>query len=354
MKLLKALRGAGSKKSALALGIAGMGGLVFHAFHESRSPQLSRETLVLERAGGPKAKLSELRLLHLADLHFYLGREDLVDYVRSLAREDFHGLILTGDNLSRPDGFDLLRRALEVFAEARLPGAFVFGSHDYWHTPAGNPLKYLYPKLGIRPKNTGLAPKACERKTVDKMRLDTQKIYDFYRQAGWVDLNNQVGHWMINGRRIALAGVDDPHIRRDRFPLPTPVLATSQPQEADLSGRVAREDWESSDIRLGLTHAPYQRVLNAFAEVRADLVLSGHTHGGQVCLPGGRALVTNCDLPVSLASGLFSWPPREVAGLAPKPAGRTWVNVSPGLGQQPWPPVRFACPPQAHLLTLKF
>ena len=73
------------------------------------------------------------------------------------------------------------------------------------------------------------------------------------------------------------------------------------------------------------------------------LVLAGHTHGGQLCVPGFGALVTNCDLPRRQAKGLSPW--RATAGTVA--AARLG-----GLGTSPYAPVRFACPPEATLLTL--
>jgi predicted MPP superfamily phosphohydrolase len=70
-----------------------------------------------------------------------------------------------------------------------------------------------------------------------------------------------------------------------------------------------------------------------------DLIFAGHTHGGQLCVPGFGALVTNCDLPVSQAKGLHQ-------------RGGAWLHVSAGLGTSPTAPIRFACPPEATLLTL--
>jgi predicted MPP superfamily phosphohydrolase len=69
------------------------------------------------------------------------------------------------------------------------------------------------------------------------------------------------------------------------------------------------------------------------------LVLAGHTHGGQLCIPGVGALVTNCDLPRRQAKGVSSW-----EGVP--------LHVSAGLGCSPYAPVRFACRPEASLLTL--
>ncbi len=99
-----------------------------------------------------------------------------------------------------------------------------------------------------------------------------------------------------------------------------------------------------------MTHAPYTRVLDAMQADGADLVLAGHTHGGQLALPLYGALVTNCDLDRGRAKGLHGWPgPRPDAAGG---EGSTWLHVSAGLGTSPFAPVRFACRPEATLVTL--
>ena len=96
-------------------------------------------------------------------------------------------------------------------------------------------------------------------------------------------------------------------------------------------------------LTLGVTHAPYRRVLDAFVDRGADLMLAGHTHGGQVCVPGYGALVTNCDIPRDQVKGVSTW----------THDGRTaTLEVSAGLGTSIYAPVRFACRPEATLLTL--
>ena len=124
------------------------------------------------------------------------------------------------------------------------------------------------------------------------------------------------------GVTIATAGVDDPHIRRDRY------------------DRIAGPPAACPDLRLGLTHSPEPRVLDAFAGDGYDLVLAGHTHGGQLRLPGYGAIVTNCGIDRSRARGASRW------------GAHMWLHVSAGLGTSPTAPARFACPPEASLLTL--
>jgi predicted MPP superfamily phosphohydrolase len=88
-----------------------------------------------------------------------------------------------------------------------------------------------------------------------------------------------------------------------------------------------------------VVHSPYRRALDAFERNGYGLVLAGHTHGGQVCLPGVGALVTNCDLPRDRVRGLSRW-------------GASWLHVSAGLGTSKYAPFRFACRPEASLLTV--
>ena len=103
----------------------------------------------------------------------------------------------------------------------------------------------------------------------------------------------------------------------------------------------------SADLRIGLVHSPEPRVLDRFAADGYDLLLCGHTHGGQLRVPGYGALVTNCGIDRDRARWLHRW----AEPTAEHPAG-TWLHVSAGLGTSPYAPVRFACPPEATLLTL--
>ena len=141
-------------------------------------------------------------------------------------------------------------------------------------------------------------------------------------ERGWLDATHARVTLTAGGLAIAAAGVDDPHIRRDRYDL--------------VAGRPAG----SPDLRIGLTHSPEPRVLDGFAADSYDLVLAGHTHGGQLRLPGYGAIVTNCGIDRSRARGASRW------------GAHMWLHVSAGLGTAPTAPVRFACPPEASLLTL--
>jgi predicted MPP superfamily phosphohydrolase len=146
-------------------------------------------------------------------------------------------------------------------------------------------------------------------------------LVDGLTTNGWLDLGNARATMKVDGREVDVRGVDDPHIRRDRY--------------EDIAGPFD----PAADLTLGVTHAPYLRVLDAMSADGAELILAGHTHGGQLCVPGVGALVTNCDLPRSQAKGLSA---HDGAVL----------HVSAGLGTSPYAPVRFACRPEATLLNL--
>ena len=150
--------------------------------------------------------------------------------------------------------------------------------------------------------------------------------------AGWVDLDNARTSLHLGGQRIDLVGVDDPHIERDDY------ASVSAPAAADAT-------------TVGVAHAPYQRVLDAMTADGARLVIAGHTHGGQLCVPGYGALVTNCDLDRGRAKGVSRWWPG--AGTStPRPSDAAWLHVSAGLGASRYAPVRFACRREATLITL--
>ena len=96
---------------------------------------------------------------------------------------------------------------------------------------------------------------------------------------------------------------------------------------------------EDADLSLALLHAPEPRVLEKFADDGYQLSLSGHTHGGQICLPGSRALVTNCGIDRDRVQGLHDFGPMK-------------MHVSNGLGTSKFAPVRIFCRPSATLLKI--
>jgi predicted MPP superfamily phosphohydrolase len=293
--------------AALITGAAGLG----WSLVEAGAFTLRRATLPVLPVGS-----SPLRILHLSDLHLVPRQQRKIDWVRGLAALEPDLVVNTGDNLADVEAVPaLLRSHRELF---ELPGVFVLGSNDYYAPRAKNPARYLL-------RNGG-------KRRIQGIPLPTKALVDGFSEAGWLNLNNSRGRLKLGGHELEFVGVDDPHIRRDRY---SEVAGPADPSAA---------------LTVGVLHAPYRRVLDAMTADGAGLLLAGHTHGGQLCVPGYGALVTNCDLDRKRAKGVSRWP-AEGPDAQPT-ATDPWLHVSAGLGASPYTPVRFACRPEATLLTL--
>ncbi|GAA2139622.1 metallophosphoesterase [Nocardioides koreensis] len=297
---LAALLGAGTLAGA---------GLTAYAAREARQYTLRRVGVpILPQGHRP------LRVLHLSDVHMTPGQTRKQEWLRGLAdlRPDL--VVNTGDNLAHRDSVPVVRDSLGPLLD--VPGVFVFGSNDYYSPSLRNPLRYLLPDDGQR--------------NIHTPQLPWRDLGRVFTDAGWVDLTNTREQLKVGGTRLAFAGVDDPHLEYDRLD------EVAGPADPD------------ADVRLAVAHAPYLRVLDQFAADGYDAIIAGHTHGGQVCLPGGRALTTNCDLEPARARGLH----RHPADSRPGDPGSAWLHVSAGLGTSPYVQLRVACRPEATLVTL--
>lgn len=253
------------------------------------------------------------RVLHISDIHLLPDQHRKLAFLEHLESLRPHLVIDTGDNIASAAAVPALAQAIEPLL--RRPGAFVMGSNDMFEPMPKNPARYLLPD----PRPAGLtAPR--------EPTLPTAELAARLSEHGWKDLTNTRATIELGGLEVRLAGVDDPHLERDRMPaLPSPAPRTPE------HGNV---------LQVGVAHAPYRRVLDAFVADGAELILAGHTHGGQLRLPGIGALVTNCDLPRQQARGLSDW-----QGVP--------MNVSAGMGASPYSNYRLLTPPEATLLTLR-
>ena len=267
---------------AAGLMAAGAATLAYAGLVERNLFRLRRFDVPVLAAGA-----APLTVLHLSDLHLTAGQRRKREWISALDRLDPDLVVVTGDFLAGMDTVGPVLAALEPLLER--PGAFVPGNNDYYAPRPKNPVRYFIP----------------ERE----------------RKFG-ADLTHRRASIKAGGRMIAFAGTDDPHLRRDRYSL---VAGLADP---------------AADVRIGVTHSPEPRVISSFAADGYDLVLAGHTHGGQLRIPGIGALVTNCGIDRPRARWLHPWDEH------------TWLHVSAGLGTSPYAPVRFCCPPEATLLTL--
>jgi len=291
--------------TAAATGVVGLGCLAYAGLYEVNAFKLRRfEVPILPAGAGP------IRVLHVSDLHLTPRDTKRQAWVAGLAdlRPDL--VVDTGDNLAHVDAVPAVLRSFGRLLEA--PGVFVWGSNDFFSPRLKNPLGYL-----LGPSRGGA------RRTVD---LPWRDLESGFTRAGWQDLTDTRTSVVVEGVRLAFRGTGDAHMNADHY--------------AEVAGPVDRD---AADVTIGVTHAPYRRVIDAMAYDGIDLILAGHTHGGQVAVPGYGALVSNCDLDPRRAKGLS----RHSAG------GQTaWLHVSAGLGTSPYAPIRFACAPEATLLTL--
>ncbi len=273
---------------------------------------IERNWFVLRRFDVPvlPAGARPVRVLHISDVHLTPGRARLLSWIRSLDATDPDLVVNTGDSIAHT-------RAVQPFLDALgplldRPGMFVYGSNDLFSPMPKNPARYLW--------RTSADDR--QRHVPD---LPWAELGAGMAAAGWLDLNNRHGRIKAGDLDIEVAGVHDSHIKRDRY--------------AKIAGRAD----PAADLRLGVLHSPEPRLLDRFAEDGYDLLLAGHTHGGQVRLPVLGTLVTNCGIDRARALGL-SRHPADV--------GPAWLHVSAGLGTSPWAPFRFSCRPEATLLTL--
>jgi predicted MPP superfamily phosphohydrolase len=269
-----------------------------YALAEARSFRLQEHRLRIRR-GAPR-----LTVLHLSDTHMQARDRLKAAWLGTLPErlETVPDVVVaTGDLIEDPSGIDPLVDALGALP-ARYGKWYVLGSHDYFHSTFPGFVKYF----------TG------NRDVVRAKPADTPRLEEGLASAGWTALTNRSDAVDVPEGRVRLSGVDDPYLHRDD------------------TRHVGREPGDV--LAIGVMHAP--EVVSEFALRGYDLMLAGHTHGGQVRVPFAGAVVTNSTLPCALAMG-------------PTRVGSSWLHVSPGLAQGKFVPLRFNCRPEATLLTLE-
>jgi uncharacterized protein len=234
------------------------------------------------------AELDGLRIAHLSDFHFGVPSPGIGATWQAAAwvRERLPDLVaVTGDLLTHPRGEPMLRRLMRVLPE---PTFAVLGNHDV--------------AISRDPQ--------AKRSNLSELEPATL-------------LRNEGRFVELRDRRIWIAGTDPYLVLRGTPRLDPNELAPPPGRETDFS--------------ILLCH--YPRVLDLLEPGRFDLVLSGHLHGGQICLPypGGKILLAHPSAPYT--SGLY------------RTAAAT-MHVSPGLGTT-FVPFRFAAPPEATELVLR-
>lgn len=293
--------------AAATLG-AGLGCVAYGTVIERRWYRVRRLVLA-----GALRRPGRLTVLHLSDIHLLPGQTHRTELLAALADEDHDLVVVTGDLLGAPAMEDAAVAALAPLTGPDRPGLVVLGSNDLYGPVLKSPFSYF-----TRP----------ERRT-HGVRLDTDRLVAGLAAHGYLTLRNAAARVSTRAGVVAVGGIDDPHLDTTVLPSPTTVFPAARSE----SGA------DAEVLRLGLVHAPYTAALDVLVAAGHDVLLAGHTHGGQVRLPGIGALVGNCDLPLDQVRG-------------PSRYGDAWLHVSPGLGHSRYAPFRFACRPEATLLTL--
>ncbi len=239
-----------------------------------------------------------LSILHLSDLHYLRSDRKKAAFLAALPPTDV--TVLTGDILGEPQAVEAAVAALRP-ARGRLASYVVLGSNDYF---APQPLNYA--AYFVRPRRPRKAARGRSEQLISQLTSD-----------GWEYLANRKTALSSNGTRLEVTGLDDPHMQR---------------QDLEVALRT-----DADAVGLAVVHSPDPAP--ELAALGYDLIVAGHTHGGQVRLPILGALVTNGSIPTRLAMGLSR-------------LGRTFLHVSPGLGTSKYAPFRFLCRPEATLLEL--
>jgi predicted MPP superfamily phosphohydrolase len=243
-----------------------------------------------------------VRVLHISDLHFRPGQRRKRAFLARCAATNPDLVVGTGDFLGAP----VVEPAVDAMTQIRPRSValYVLGSNDYYGSAPSNPLKYF-----LGPSN---------RKKPKGRPNPWRDLVSSLTDRGWKLINNTATSVTLDGLGpVDVVGLDDPHLHRDD-------LSVASPRSGE-------------GFRLAVVHSP--DAAPALAKLGYDLIVCGHTHGGQVRVPGIGALVTNSTLPRSMARGVH-----RMDG--------AWLHVSAGMGTNPFTPIRFACRPEACVLEL--
>jgi uncharacterized protein len=257
-------------------GVLRLSGLYWQGRRNAAKLRLRQNEIVSHRV--PKA-FDGFRILHLSDLHTDMSQRAMDRLLDLLPSLEYELCVLTGDYRGKNFGpFNQCLAGMVRLREAlNEPVYGVLGDHD------------------------------------------TIRMVPDLEAMGIRMLFNECVVIERGGYLIHLAGIDDAHFyRMDDIEK----AADAIPHE---------------DFSILLSHTP--EIYRQAAGAGFDLMLSGHTHGGQICLPGGIPLTLDATLPRSLGSG--AWKYRDMAGYTSVGAGSSVV------------PVRFNCPPEITLHYLR-
>ncbi len=247
-------------------------------------------------------RLEGYTILHISDIHFNQRVQK-----NKLLWEELHGneadlILITGDFITHDRYIESLCQYLEGSkAQDGIYG--ILGNHDYYYRTLWQHFRHSF--LGR-----------------DYFPNDWKKLVSYLNGLGITMLVNQhVSVTSSKGAEIYIEGTDDPV-------LGNPAIADTTP------------DYQSSELRILLSHSPDILYSDEIRKKKFDLLLSGHTHGGQIRIPGIGALLT----------GTEHASRKEAYGMYKTMTGLN-VNVSAGIGYSLLP-IRINCPAEITKIEL--
>jgi predicted MPP superfamily phosphohydrolase len=309
---------------------------------EPQDVRLERLHIRLPDAAG-RLPAGGLRILHLSDSHFS-GKEwrerKKIERVRKLVQGiECDLLVHTGDFVHYDSGLPNVEALLDVLPTPRLGTYGVFGNHDYTHYNMAAALPRMW-----RTYNTAEIERWARAHPLDRLLL---------RASRWLRYVWYVRNTPLDGRRTGsnnYAGLTEVLERRGMRVLHNQAVHLCDPQAGLDLYLAGIDDFYEGRPRLGdtldnvpagapvvlLSHNP--DIIASPRLNRIDLVLSGHTHGGQLVLPfWGPAHTQSAYLPRKHVAGHFRH-------------GRTQFYITRGMGEGI--PLRFNARPQIALITL--
>lgn len=282
--------------------LTGLGTLFYAAKVEPKSYRLETVRVITgngsRRGNGCTPKEQSLRILHLSDLHLCHPEKEKVEFLRQVTDQDLDLVVVTGDIF---ENFTGTKYAREILARTPKMGAYaVLGNHDY----------YNYTMLN---KTVG---RLWRKYRHPSSKRDVSAMVKSLETGGFRVLRNEAESLEEHG--VHIIGIDYPTI--------------SEEQLHELMGKSVADHF-----KLILFHIPYK--LKRLSSVGAHLAVGGHTHGGQVRLPGIGAIFTDSELPTHQASGVFR-------------KDETVFHISRGLGADPRSNIRLFCPPAATIIEV--
>lgn len=306
-------------------------------------------------------------VLHLSDFHLRKDRTGmkLVQFIESLKKLKPDFIFITGDLIEKDEHLPLLSDMLSGL-KARIGMFAVLGVHDYFNKSPGEFLKNmlkrkkeykkqndvgrLIQKLSLEgikvlrnesvildsgsgPACPGIQIAGIEDSIIRKADIEKTFQADGNAADSFTKYNNQIEY------KADLKAGSKNNVSSFQAGSTDRIIKSRIAEAMRLSGRKEHTLNCTGKIVICLTHTPDQELLTRLSSEGADIIFSGHTHGGQVRLPVIGALLSGCNIKTKYASGLFYF--------------RKFVlYVSRGLGEGRYSPFRFYCQPEATLINV--